>query len=166
MSSQTPTWEVVEEAIENVRKALNEQAECLTAQAATLDSWAVQVKKCRDGHQTTESEQCPIDCMNQIANLLNQRMNKMDQGFSEINTKMLATLVFPREYPLIREHERRTSTCAENSTTSLEFKIPTWNIPKIVSRHSKMLSPTSQSLIFWGPWRICMRWTLPRLVLS
>lgn len=91
LSSRTTTWEVVEGAIEDIRKTLIEQAECLTAQAATLDALAVQVKKSRDGSQSTESEKSPIDCMNQLATLLNQRMNSIDQGFAEIHTKMLAT---------------------------------------------------------------------------
>lgn len=90
MSSQAPTWDVIEEVIGQVRQNLLEQAECLTAQAATLDTLAVQIQKSRDGAQTTESGQSPIDCMNQIATLVNHRMNKMDQGFAEIHTKMLA----------------------------------------------------------------------------
>lgn len=87
MSSQPPNWDDVEQAIKELRNDLR-------AKAATLDDLTVQVKKGRDGAETVEPEQSPIDCMDQIAKLLNQRMDRIDQGLTEIHTKMLATRVF------------------------------------------------------------------------
>lgn len=105
MSSHTSNWETVEQSIQEACKDLNAQAkdltarakdltahaERLTAQVGELETMAAQIKNCQDEAQTAELQESPIDCMNQLTTLLNQRMDRMDQGLAEIHTKMLAT---------------------------------------------------------------------------